>query len=358
MYNVRVRNSVSFAGLLRGRALIAFLCCLALGLYTEKEAGANGRFPKAQSILIPPGGDGSTLYLRTTFGLLVSRDGGKKFRWICEQALGFTSQWDPPIALTKDGRLFIGREDGVLSTKDGCTFERDHAMDGYTVKDFTVDPTGTVVFAITSGLAKTAYVWRRPPGGSWKRLGQGFPEMNLMTIDVAPSNAKRIYMTGQPNTSVRGGIFRSDDGGETFTEYTNDLPANGPFFLSYVDPLESEPHHRAPPPHAGQRRARLEGRRQDVPRAWCTGRRRCSASRRARTARRCGSAPAIRSDGIWRSTDRGEHYERMAQEGIFCLYQANGSSTRARTRTRSAATRSACRKTRARRSRRSPASTT
>src|SRR4051812_35323444 len=65
-----------------------------LGLLTELYAGtsarANGRYPAAQMLATRPGDDDAqTMALRTTFGLLLSKDGGKSFRWVCEKALGF-----------------------------------------------------------------------------------------------------------------------------------------------------------------------------------------------------------------------------------------------------------------------------
>src|SRR5262245_46688717 len=67
-------------------------------------AHANGRFPEAQTFESAPGTDGKTVFLRTTFGVLVSRDRGEHWRWICERALGYGGQWDPAIAVTRDGR--------------------------------------------------------------------------------------------------------------------------------------------------------------------------------------------------------------------------------------------------------------
>ncbi|HEY2514987.1 MAG TPA: hypothetical protein VGI39_29180, partial [Polyangiaceae bacterium] len=111
-------------------------------------ASANGRFPKAQTLALPPGGDGRTVYLRATFGVLVSHDGGRSWQWLCEQALGFSSTWDPPIAVTRDGRLWVALMDGARAATTGCVAEEIPALHGELVADLAVDGAGTGVFAV------------------------------------------------------------------------------------------------------------------------------------------------------------------------------------------------------------------
>jgi hypothetical protein len=262
--------------------------------------------------------------MRTTFGILKSADGGKSFRWICERALGFTGQWDPPIAMTKDGRLFIGLEDGIASSADGCSYEREPALDGETVKDLTVDGTGTEVWAITGVLGKPGRVWRRSAKDhAWSKVGPDYPNINFLTIDVSPANPKRIYMTGEAWTTYRGEVWRSDDGGATFTELKNEVAASGPFFLSYIDPKDDK--------HIVLRHLHMKGSdvlvsndagktlRQVV--HWTTGMYGFAKSEDGKTIWLGSGDP---KDGIWRSTDRGEHFEPMNNEGVLCLFALGG----------------------------------
>ena len=83
-------------------------------------AGANGRFPKAQALVTRPGSDGRELYMRATFGVMRSTDGGASWRWMCEPSLGYDGTWDPAIAVTRDGVLWVGLPDGLAYTRDGC----------------------------------------------------------------------------------------------------------------------------------------------------------------------------------------------------------------------------------------------
>ncbi|MBL8611026.1 MAG: hypothetical protein JNL38_27030, partial [Myxococcales bacterium] len=93
-------------------SLAVLLGVVLTSAFSSRPAAANGRFPRAQTILAAPGSDGTVLYLRATFGLLVSRDAGKTWRWVCEEAMGFSGTWDPPVAVTKGGRIWVGLEKG------------------------------------------------------------------------------------------------------------------------------------------------------------------------------------------------------------------------------------------------------
>ena len=61
-------------------------------------AAANGRPPVTNGVYVHPS-DPQSILVRTTFGLLVSRDGGCSFRWICEQNVGYGGTYDPHYAI-------------------------------------------------------------------------------------------------------------------------------------------------------------------------------------------------------------------------------------------------------------------
>ena len=71
---------------------VALAASLALASGT---ASANGRYPNADMLIVDPG-EPSHLVLRATFGTLVSRDGGQRWSWICEESIGYTG--DPALA--------------------------------------------------------------------------------------------------------------------------------------------------------------------------------------------------------------------------------------------------------------------
>ncbi len=313
-----------------GRAFAAVLSAVTLALVCSTgTARANGRFPQAQAILTVPGGDGSTVFLRATFGILVSRDAGKSWRWICERALGYEGNWDPPIAVTRDGRLWIGLERGLVSTVDGCAIETTSELTGEQVKDLTTDAKGETLWALTGAPDKRGAVWRRSSAGEskdesgakWERMGLMPENIHPMTLEVAPSKPSRIYVTAQPYGTVRGWLWRSDDGGKTFTGKENDLAHTGPFFIAAIDTKD--------PNRVVLRHLHTTGSTVLVtPDAGKTFKETLSMDSAmfgfAKTADGsiyfAGSGLAV--DGIFRSNDRGEHFERVSNNGVLCLHAA------------------------------------
>lgn len=265
--------------------------------------------------------------MRATFGILVSRDAGKTWRWICERAWGYEGTWDPPVATTRDGRIWVGLERSLVSSADGCVVETSHELDGETVKDLTADLEGKTLWAVTGAPDKRGAIWRRdigPKDAKWEKLGALPESFNPSTIEVAPSKPSRLYVTGQPWETIRGWLLRSDDGGKTLVAGVggkNDLEASGPFFLAGVDPKD--------PNRALLRHLHAQG--SDVLLTTDGGKtlKNVLSIKSAMygftkspdgTTYWAGSGLA--EDGIFRSTDRGEHFEPIAKHGVLCLQTA------------------------------------
>ncbi|MBK6533119.1 MAG: hypothetical protein IPF99_27080 [Deltaproteobacteria bacterium] len=80
---------------------------LAIGLAVAGEARANGRFPAANYFVAGPGARNDVLALRTTFGLVLSRDGGHQWGWVCEESYEAVGANDPSLSIGQDGALVI-----------------------------------------------------------------------------------------------------------------------------------------------------------------------------------------------------------------------------------------------------------
>lgn len=294
-----------------------------VSLCITRAALANGRFPQAQIIETVPSRAGETVFLRTTFGILVSRDAGKTWRWICERALGYEGTWDPPIAVTRDGRLWVGLERGLVSTLDGCAVDRVAELEGETIADLTADPHGDMLWAITGSPDKRNAIWRRAPTGTWERMGFAPENIHLMTIEVAPSRFSRVYVTGQPYGEVRGQIFRSDDGGKTLHANANALSDSGPLFIAAIDPVD--------PSRVLLRHLHAAGSAllltTDAGKTLTPVLEMKSAMfgfAKSTDGRTYWAGSGLEEDGIYRSTDRGKHFERVSQHGVLCLHEAPG----------------------------------
>ncbi|MEO8877716.1 MAG: hypothetical protein ABI461_19135, partial [Polyangiaceae bacterium] len=219
------------------RFALAFFAVITLAsLYPARAAFANGRFPEAQQIaLAPHGGDPNLVDMRTTFGIVVSRDAGKSWTWICEAALGFNGNWDPPIAITKDGTIWVGLPDGLRSTHDGCSSDEIADFHGDRVSDLTVDASGESVFVLTSPLDRPARVSVIHPHGKVERIAGEFPGIQLTTIESAASSGK-LYVTGAPyGKGPRPHLFMGARG-KPLVEVTVDLPEKTNIYISEIDP--------------------------------------------------------------------------------------------------------------------------
>lgn len=217
-------------------------------------AWANGRAPLTNGVYLRPGDD-HALYVRSTFGLLVSHDDGCSFRWVCEKAIGYGGEFDPKYAVAADGTIFATTFTGLRVSRDGgCTWatataELPVGTPGR-IADLWIDaldlgPDGTLWVA-TAESAGTNNVYRSTDNGVTFTPG-GLPSATIWwkSIEVARSQPQRIYVTGyQVAQEARAHLYRSDDGGGGWTEQP--LPADLVFgapplvLVAAVDPADPD----------------------------------------------------------------------------------------------------------------------
>jgi hypothetical protein len=235
------------------RAVLA-LSALASTLHVAESARANGRMPGATELFVAKN-DARHLVARATFGLVQSFDGGESWQWICEQAINVSGEADPPLALTADGTLVLLATTGatLISQDKGCSWAPAPELEGHKAIDLTVDPTDTShVLVVTStidaiddaGLVTYANVVfeTRDNAASWQAVGTLRSDFEVETLEVAPSDPRRIYVSGTANESpLLGVIERSDDAGASWERTTLDLPpTSGSLFVSAVDPNDPD----------------------------------------------------------------------------------------------------------------------
>ncbi len=197
-------------------------CVLGL-IFPANAAFANGRFPSAGHVEVDPA-DPAHVVLRATYGLVVTRDGGSKWNWICEGAMSYSGIWDPPVGITAGGSVLVGLPDGLsVSTPDGCNFKRANALEGKLVTDLAVDkknPARAVVLtSIPLGMAFDTRLYLTEDGGaSFVQVGNVFPDnLRGLTVDLAPSDPDVIYVSGVLVGPVPlGVVLHSSDGGISY----------------------------------------------------------------------------------------------------------------------------------------------
>ena len=207
---------------------LALLLAPAVVALAAGAAQANGRAPLTNGVFLQQG-DPHSLYVRTTFGLLISHDDGCSFRWVCEKAIGYGGEFDPKYAIATDGTLFATTFTGLRVSRDaGCswttaTSDRPEGDPGK-ISDIWIDaldisPTGDVWVA-TAESAKPNNVFRSTDNGqTFEPRGLASPIIWWKSIKVARSQPQRIYVTGyQVAGTAAAHLERSNDGGATWTE--------------------------------------------------------------------------------------------------------------------------------------------
>ena len=231
--------------------LVAGVCCL-----VATAAHANGRLPGATGLAIHPS-DERQLLLGLSYGLALSRDGGASWTWVCEEQIeGNGGDVDPSVVVTGNGTLVVLSltNGGVLvSRDDGCSFARATGpLQGERGVDLTLDPSRPGrVLALMSTISEV--VDRSPRfrnwlahsldhGRSWEVLAELPDDLAAETLELAPSEPDRIYVSGTAGADpLQGIVERSDDGGRTWKRTTVRLPhGSGSLFLSGIHPRDPD----------------------------------------------------------------------------------------------------------------------
>ncbi|MDB4934188.1 MAG: BNR/Asp-box repeat domain protein [Labilithrix sp.] len=220
------------------------------------EARANGRFPESNAIFFSQN-DPNAVLLRTTFGLIDSRDRGKTWDWVCERSVGLAGVEDPMYSITPDGTI-------VSSTFQGLAVSHDRACNwayiGGELKDLVfidvasrpATPGTVVAFASSYDgqddagaiFFKSTLFETKDEGKTFTALGPGLDRTLLgETVDVTPSDPDRVYVSAvrNPGTQASAFLLTSKDHGKTFVE--NKIALIEPeraAFIAAVDPLNAD----------------------------------------------------------------------------------------------------------------------
>lgn len=219
----------------------------AIGLLPATVAQANGRFPATTSVEIPSGSD-ETIVLGATFGLLLSRDGGQTFHWVCEAAVGYSGTYDPDYATAPDGAIYASTPDGLRVSRDGgCTWNIVTASlePGAVLKDTEMGPDGRLwVATATIGAPNDVYV--STDGSTLESAGLA-GDVLWQSVRTTAADPDRIYVSGYApggnGTPAAPVLRRSLDGGESWqTLPTVDFEFEGQPFLSLlgVSPADAD----------------------------------------------------------------------------------------------------------------------
>ncbi len=194
-------------------------------------------------VVIGPGSRADLIAVRATWGLAVSDDGGRRFRFLCEDAFQYIDGYDPTIAINHAGVLLVGVPDGLQGTSDFCDPLRRDDLRGQHVVDLATDATGRTVVAgvMSSDAEPVTRIARSSDGGGRFELSQDtWTNAEPLTVEVAPGDARRAYAT----IRVRGDgslVFaRSDDGAARWRRTAARFTGAGGAYIAGVDPTRPD----------------------------------------------------------------------------------------------------------------------
>ena len=221
---------------------VASLVAVAFGLAvaSPEPAHAAGRLPASNAVVFDPH-DSKGVLVRTTFGLLSSRDGGGTWRWICDQAIGSPETDEPPWVVTPKGTIVGATSTGVVASRDGgCSFTRSTEV----LKGLVVRQNGELL-----GVASTAAGESRFDNHLLvsKDDAQAFavdggpidPTLGVDSVAIAASEPGRIYLAGRRGEGV-GSFVASYDGGMSWLPRKLDLVAGETPIVAGVDPANAD----------------------------------------------------------------------------------------------------------------------
>lgn len=222
--------------MLARRLGVALAASLALA---SGSALANGRYPNADMLIVDPG-DPSHLVLRATFGTLVSRDGGQRWFWICEESIGYTG--DPALTVLSGGRTlhaFLGNIQ--LSSDDACSYELvPFDAQGRFAVDVTLDAADTShAWVLTSGFMGRRQASVLDVSAAGATLAVANEDFVPSTLEVSRSRPQRIYIVGFDG-AFQSTLLVSDDRGATWTSRPIALYSTLPMYLSAIDPNDPD----------------------------------------------------------------------------------------------------------------------
>ncbi|HEY0255118.1 MAG TPA: hypothetical protein VGC41_26505, partial [Kofleriaceae bacterium] len=213
---------------------------------------ANGRPPLTNGVKFKAG-DPHTMYIATTFGLLVSHDDGCTMNWVCEQNIGYGGEWDPKYAIAPDGTIFATTYTGLRVSHDGgCSFTTatselapgsPNRIADIWIDALDVGPTGLVwVGTAESGQPNEVYL-SQDNGVSFNALGLMSPTIFWKSLRAAPTNLARAYVSGYEVATPAAHVLRTDNMGGAWTPspLANVMYGSTPLLLIVaVDPVNAD----------------------------------------------------------------------------------------------------------------------
>jgi photosystem II stability/assembly factor-like uncharacterized protein len=206
-------------------------------------APAHAGLPDASSNINVRRGSEDDFILGDGIGAVISRDRGRTWRWICAEGMGI-GLWRPERYFwLRGGDLLAATGSALVRSRDsGCTWSTHPFFKDTWVTSLAVHPTDErIMFVATGRPSLSNGLYRSEDGGeTWRLVLPPSTSSQYAAIRIAPSNPLRVYASGQDSEGMF--LTRSDDGGQTWTRLPQPLPQfNTPYDLHLLLVSETSP---------------------------------------------------------------------------------------------------------------------
>ncbi|WP_375768644.1 hypothetical protein NR798_44365 [Archangium gephyra] len=182
-------------------------------------------YPDTTSVTVRRGHP-EDMFLGATFGAVISRDSGKTWSWICPESMNYGG-WRPETFLWQpDGTLLAATGAALIRSDDaGCTWTvHDYfKAQGLWPMGLASPPANPSRLWVTTGRSASPNgIFRSDDGGATFSPSLRSDTAVFTAVKVAPSDPRRVYVSGGTATGLR--IYRSDDEGEHWEEIAHPFP--------------------------------------------------------------------------------------------------------------------------------------
>ena len=161
------------------------------------------------------------LMVGATFGAVVSRDEGRSWRWICPEAMARFGWRAGSFLWRSEGQMLVATGTLLLRSSDsGCSWQAHPFFGeaGLWPSHLTSHPAEPTRLWVVTGRPNTPNgLYRSDDGGeTFTTTALLRTDATFNAVEVAPSDTRRLYVSGQTPDGPR--VFRSSDAGETWEE--------------------------------------------------------------------------------------------------------------------------------------------
>lgn len=225
------------------RTAVCWSVVTLLALGTGTAAHAHAGLPETSNVTVRRGHP-EDFFVGATFGAVISRDSGRTWRWICPAAMGYGG-WNPGEYLWREaGDLLAATGSALLRSADGgCSWSTHPAFKDTWVAALAAHPTDDRILYIATGKPTVPNgVYRSQDGGeTWEPTSLLRAGLTLNAVRVSPADPRRVYASGEGGGRLL--LLRSDDAGATWQESPHTLPELlRPYdlVLTAVDPASAD----------------------------------------------------------------------------------------------------------------------